>query len=779
MKRFAALMLCIALIFTLPAALAENVQTELVKKSGDLKNGDTIALYSIDGSAFVASFEQGNMLGTSQVKDPEYFDPSDVALFSLEKKNGGWLLHAKEGYLTAGNTGSALYLDKNSSAYSVWAFEKGSRQNTFYLRNEGAKYNGSKQYLEYYKDRVTTYGLRTDGDAFSFEVYRVTEEKQAVSAQKNTQKGTQKSNKSGKTTVALMLTGDLHGAIYHTNYTSGKAGTSNAGLTRIATLIKKIRNQYDNTLLIDVGDTVQGTPLTWYYAYKKPNQPDPAIRAMRTLGYDVWILGNHEFNYGLEILNRQITYAQELDSKNEKQIAVLAANYIDDDTQWEPWTGEAYTIRDFKTANGESVRIGIIGFGTPNIPNWEKPANYEGIAFESFVATWKHYVKELETLNCDLIVAACHAGEEAREGKLIDGEYWNWANQVTALVSQTEGIDLVLGGHTHTQEVVYLKNKAGEKIPVIHAGSRGQALGVAYIEFDNGSVNIKPELLTVDSSVSPDKDLTKVLSSYEEACWDDYMDATLGHATGAFDSPGDMLKPSAFLDLVHSVQLSSCYDKTGYTATKEDDVPPMMSLTAALNTGYGTVLPRGRISMGDMFRLYRFENWLYTVEMTAAEIDAWLEYVAERQYEVNGRSVSGGGSYCDCLGGEGVSYTIDLRKPVGQRVNGLSYKGKELDQSDHGTFYTVVINNYRYTGGGSYCREVYYAMRNAGIDSDLVVYDKETKTYAINDARQVFSTQYGMDSGEDRGQVRSLMADYIKEMGTIKPIVYSNWQVKY
>ena len=132
------------------------------------------------------------------------------------------------------------------------------------------------------------------------------------------------------TDFAFLVTSDVHGQIYATDYTQpyANSGTYGFGLTRVATYIKQMKAQYgDNIWVTDMGDTIQGTPLTWYNAfYNKEADGDPAIKAFRTIGYDMWVVGNHEFNYGLDILNRQLDYATAASSGSENQLVVSMAN---------------------------------------------------------------------------------------------------------------------------------------------------------------------------------------------------------------------------------------------------------------------------------------------------------------------------------------------------------------------------------------------------------------------------------------------------------------------
>ena len=130
--------------------------------------------------------------------------------------------------------------------------------------------------------------------------------------------------------ILFLDTSDIHGQLYTTDYTAdaSASGTYRQGLTRVATYIKEMREQYANVFLADTGDTIQGTPLTYYFAFEEDTMPDPTVKALRTLGYDMWVLGNHEFNYGMNILTEQVDYAISEATENETPITMSMANYL-------------------------------------------------------------------------------------------------------------------------------------------------------------------------------------------------------------------------------------------------------------------------------------------------------------------------------------------------------------------------------------------------------------------------------------------------------------------
>ncbi len=732
----------IAVLLALMLALASTAF------AGELAENEKYCIYFVQNDSYVSLDATGSGLKLAPVGEGAVFE---IAL------DGEYIsFKSEKGYLTSGATGNSIAYTNELTDLGLWKIEDAGNFDGIYLRNKGAMYKESPQYLEYYSGKITVYGLKNGGSAYLFKVVPASE---CVKVEEPVDENRL------PFTLKVMQTSDIHGTLYHTDYSSGRSGSAKNGLTRLASVIANVRKANENTLLIDVGDTVQGTPLTYYYCYERPDAYDPAVKALRTLHYDAWVLGNHEFNYGLGILGRQIEYAQSEGIGGESSVPVLAANFRVAGESEKPWVGDI--VKREYDLDGATVRVGVIGLTTPNIPNWEPKENYAGIEFNDFASTFTYYADALS--DCDIVIAACHSGIEG------EGEIDN-ANQIRALVESNANIDLVLGGHSHETGTFYVKNADGENVTVLMSGSRAYELGLADIQYDPATGEIIIDAETVPAG-EIDSSLAMSLSPFERECWRDYMNEIIGVSEGEFESAGNMLVPCAFLDLIGEIQLDSGYDKIGYTATEADDVKPQLSFSAALNSGDGVLIPKGDITYGSLFSLYRFENWLYTVKMNHNEIRAWLECAADRQYGIDANGIPfGGGTYCDCLYGEGLEYEIDISLPAGERVKYILLNGEPLDET---ALYSVVINNYRYTGGGSYVKYVYNWLTERNLPTDLVYHEDGSSQYQISDERQVFSTQYNMPSGEDRGQVRTLIADYIRLKGTINPTVTSNWSVKF
>lgn len=581
-------------------------------------------------------------------------------------------------------------------------------------------------------------------------------------------------DKEGK--FAFLVTSDIHGKFFATDYSrpQEESGRGKNGLTRVATYIKEMRKELgeENIFLADAGDTFQGEPLTYYYAFNQPEVEDPAVKAFRNLHYDFYVVGNHEFNYGLKILNRQLDYMTAPAKDKEEPVTVSVANYLDATVNTDPnkvtnwdatWRGYApYVIRDF---NG--VKVAVMGLGNPNIPNWDIPENWKGIYFANVIETYKHYEKEMQEKS-DLIVVIAHSG---LNGDPVKSDF------MEQLVKETNSIDAVFSGHEHNEQVVMVKNKDGKSVPVLQPGTKCQSLAQLTVTYDKDTkkvTSVTPEIKNMRHDLKPkkpewfnempvDAELRDILQPYEDAVWKDYMMQPIGKASADFSAANLGLAPSAFMDLVNRVQLWGAYDNTGKNTpnVKGDDKPAQLSISAPLTSGSdANIINKGTIYLGDMFKLYRFENWFYQITMSGEEVHQWLEYSASKiKTDEKGQPrVEGGLTYYDVIYGDGFTYTIDYSKPEGQRVT-MEYQGKAVKADDQ---FTVVLNNYRYNGGGGYVQ---------------YLNDHGCKFQPNDPDRVIYSTQFDMIQGEDLGQARSLLTEYIKQEKVIHPTITSTWKV--
>src|SRR5882724_10907093 len=235
--------------------------------------------------------------------------------------------------------------------------------------------------------------------------------------------------------VVILGTTDMHGRVFPIDYYTNKY--DNVGIAKVATLVKEARKNDPDLLLIDSGDTIQGTPLEYFHNKKNNSPPDPMMLAMNELRYDSMTVGNHEYNFGLQVLEK---------ARGEAKFPWLSANTYD--------AGKATThYQPYIVKEVQGVRIGVLGLTTPGIPNWENVPNYEGLEFKETVSEAKKWVPILrEKEKVDVVVITMHMGieEDLRTGTPNPAQVPN-ENAAIAIARQVPGIDVILMGHTHRE----------------------------------------------------------------------------------------------------------------------------------------------------------------------------------------------------------------------------------------------------------------------------------------------------------------------------------------
>ena len=230
--------------------------------------------------------------------------------------------------------------------------------------------------------------------------------------------------------ITLLQTSDLHGYIYPFDYFRNRY--ADIGVARVATMVESVRAEGRPVLLLDAGDTIQGSALAYVHQRKQPGPHEPTMLTMNRVGFDAMAVGNHEFNFGLEAMER---------ARNDASFPWLSANVVTQ--EGEPFF-EPYLVKEL---NG--VKVGILGLTTRAVPTWETPENYAGLEFVDTVEAAKHFVPILlEKERVDTVVVVTH---QALERDLESGESnkSEYENQVYRLTKEVPGIDVILMGHAH------------------------------------------------------------------------------------------------------------------------------------------------------------------------------------------------------------------------------------------------------------------------------------------------------------------------------------------
>jgi 2',3'-cyclic-nucleotide 2'-phosphodiesterase / 3'-nucleotidase len=490
--------------------------------------------------------------------------------------------------------------------------------------------------------------------------------------------------------ITILQTSDLHTNLMPWDYYTGTV--ADWGLARVATLIKQERAKDPNLLLLDSGDTIQGTPLGFYYARIDQQAAHPMAVTMNALKYDAAAIGNHEFNYGLDTLNRW---------KSQLNFPLLSAN-----TRTTAG-GEAFQPYVIKEVNG--VKVGVLGLTTPAIPNWEKPENIAGLRWDNPVEIAKQYVPKMRSEGADVVVISQHIGWDKVPSPTNNPSAWlsdpnTWQpsgslpdeNLTIELAQQVPGIDVILAGHSHLDVPKALING----VLIVEPSYWGRALAKVTLQLqrDGGAWKVagKDSGLQYVKGVEADKELTDLSYPYHDQTLK-YISTPIGAATGAFEGgPQARYTDSPLADLINVVQ-SEAAAAAGY--------PVDISLAAIFNdTGR---IPQGQIALRDAYSAYIYDNTLYVLEINGDILRRALEKDAEyfKQADPNAIPAEPKGLVSEQARDynwdiyTGVDYTIDIAKPVGQRVTKLQFKGQDVRPEQ--TF-RIAINNYRASGGGGF-----------------------------------------------------------------------------
>lgn len=532
----------------------------------------------------------------------------------------------------------------------------------------------------------------------------------------NSQSGNQ--IRQNSVTLTLLSTTDSHGHLLARDELTNRP--MNEGLAKIATLVRQIRDANPATLLLDCGDTTEGTPLAYYFAVKDTKAPNPEIAVFNTMHYDAMAVGNHEFNFGEEEMWK---------AKSESHFPWLAANLK------ETYTSGVKYIQPYVIKTISGIRVGIVGFVTPAVPRWEIPAHYAGYDFEPIVDAAKRVIPEVRAKS-DLVVVIMHSGldRNPQTGQMFPGQETNGENAAWELAEQVPGIDVIFYGHTHQEMPKLVVNG----VLMAQAKNWGGSLARADVTMQRDAsgkwtvVSKESQTIRSTAQIPEDAAIVRLLQPYEKKV-EAYLNTPI--ATAKENMSGELARyeDEPLVDAIQRAQMEYAHA----------DVSLATMFIPSTRVAAGTVTIR------DAFGVYPYENTLYAVEMTGAQLKDALEHAASF-YPAwpfpPGKRVRLPGYNADSA--EGVSYEMDLTKPVGSRIVNLEFQGKPLEPSQE---LRVAVNNYRYTGGGGYSVFSDGASTLSGFKPLPVAYRSEQ-------------------------EIRDLLIDYLREVKTI-PRADGNWRI--
>ncbi|MEE4541523.1 5'-nucleotidase C-terminal domain-containing protein [Streptomyces sp. V4-01] len=506
--------------------------------------------------------------------------------------------------------------------------------------------------------------------------------------------------------LRVLGTTDLHGHAlnwdYFTNAEYDDATHNDVGLAKIATLVEAARTEkgHDRTLLIDAGDIIQGTQLSYYYARVEPitgrrsGPRHPMALAMNHLRYDAAALGNHEFNYGIPLLRA---------FQDQCDFPLLAANAVDATTLRPAFP--PYLVKEIKVHGGPPVKVGILGLTNPGIAVWDK-ANVQGrMAFPGLVEQAKVYVPKLRALGCDVVICTDHSG---LDGSTSYGDAVPYPENASSLVAaQVPGIDAILVGHTHVErpQTLVVNEQTGRTVVLSEPLMWGMRLSVFDIDltFDRGRWHVSSVTAEVRNAntVAEDPAMAKLVRDEHQKVVT-YVNQIVGTCTEAMSAAQSTYRDTPIIDFLNLVQSDTV--KAALAGTAYADLPVLSEASPFSRTA---AIPAGQVSLRDVAGLYVYENTLDAKILTGAQVKDYLEWSARYFVQtapdapldvtkITNANNTPDYSY-DVL--SGVSYDIDIAQPTGSRIVNLTHGGQPVDPAAR---FVLAVNNYRSGGGSNY-----------------------------------------------------------------------------
>ncbi|MFP4605253.1 MAG: bifunctional metallophosphatase/5'-nucleotidase [Bacteroidales bacterium] len=498
-------------------------------------------------------------------------------------------------------------------------------------------------------------------------------------------------NKKETNNLKIIATSDIHGSVFPYDFIEDVP--LNGSLSVVSTYLEKARNNKDTTvLLLDNGDILQGQPPVYYYNYIDTSSIHIMAEIMNFLEYDAATVGNHDIEAGHSVYDKLV---------DDFNFPWLAANAIEEET------GEPY-FKPYTIITKGTIDIAILGLITPSVPNWLPSYKYSGIQFNGIKTAaqkWMSVIQEKE--NPDFIIGLVHSGfGEENNDSLAE-------NAVYDLAKNVQGFNLIIYGHDHQRKNIRIENNEGDSVTIINPGA--YASSVAEVDLQFSTVNNKSSVGKISSDIvdisnyEPSESFNEKFSKHK-AKIENFIDEKLTVSPINISTRDAFFRPSEWMTLIHQVQIE----------TSEADI----SFAAPLSRD--KTITKGDITVRDLFKLYRFENSLYTIELSGKEIKKYLEYSYGKwfqtmygadDYLLNFKKDSTGKPiyskdqgyyvlkepYYNFDSAWGIDYIVDVTEPAGERIEIKQFSNGQAFFMDQ--YYEVALNSYRANGGGGHLTE--------------------------------------------------------------------------
>lgn len=478
-------------------------------------------------------------------------------------------------------------------------------------------------------------------------------------------------------TLKLIETSDVHGCYYPYDFI--RRHSVQGSLARVSALVGEMRKTYgDRLILMDNGDILQGQPVAYYYNYIDTTSVHVVADMLNYMHYDVATMGNHDIEAGHAVYDRWVSQCK---------FPVLGANIMD------VKTGKTY-LPPYKVIEREGVKVVVLGMITPAIPSWLPEQLWSGLRFEDMETSARKWVKWIqEKEKPDVLIGLFHAGPE---GNKLDNVVENGSGDVARRVP---GFDVVFMGHDHVRTCQKIINEAGDSVLLVDPANMAKVVAdvtVKVVKKDGKVIrkSVEGKLASVDR-YAPDEAFLKTFEKQYQATAD-FVSRKIGRINKTITTKDAYFGPSAFIDLIHQLQL----DITGAD----------VSFCAPLS--FAAEIKEGDIYVSDMFNLYKYENMLYTMTLTGKEIKDFLEMsyaiwtnqmkslddhlmLLNEKDKGFGRFKNPSFNFDSAAG---ILYTVDVTKPQGEKINIRSMVDGTPFRMDK--MYKVAVNSYRGNGGG-------------------------------------------------------------------------------
>ncbi len=491
--------------------------------------------------------------------------------------------------------------------------------------------------------------------------------------------------------LKILETSDVHGCVFPQDLV--KQRIRKGSLAQVETYVKGLRADKKQTVvLLDNGDILQGTPFVYYYNYVDTTGVHQLANIMNYMHYAVGTVGNHDIEPGHSVYDK---FRKEID------FPWMAANAVVNST------GKPY-FKPYVILHRDGLKIAVLGMITPAIPDWLPPSIWSGMHFEGTVKTARYWVKYIqEKEHPDLMIGLFHSGTDSNYGIHTPDQPPEDASGLVA--KEVPGFDVVFAGHDHKPSNRVVTNTAGKEVLLLDPGAHAELVSEADI-----TLTYNPKTGHYEKTISghlrsmaaykPDSAfMHKFMPDFVQV--QKFVNRPIGKFTTGIDARNALFGPSAFVDIIHQLQLKETHANVSIVS--------LLSMNARID--------KGIIYMRDLFKLYRFENYLYTLKLSGKEIKNLLEYsyglwfntmqskdshLLLLKTDAAGHLVNSKWTgrpflknpYYNFNSAAGIKYTVDVSKKPGERIHILSMAdGKPFDMNKT---YTVAINSYQGNGGG-------------------------------------------------------------------------------